>query len=669
LKPSEKDYMNTPQERIEELRNLIRKFDTAYYVRGESLISDREYDEFYHELDSLEKKYPEFDSLDSPTKRVGSDLTKEFPKVNHRVPMMSIDNTYSEQEVRDWVDRLKKTLPHEKLSFVGELKVDGVASSLIYENGRLVRGATRGSGVTGDDVTPNLRAIRGIPVVIDNKESFEVRGEVYMTFESFTKLNESMVESGLKPMQNPRNTAAGTLKLQDAREVASRKLSFAAYSMFSDINRKSHFSNLAKMAELGFPVVIHSSPMSSTEEILDFCREWESKRHELPFPVDGVVIKVDSYTHQDELGSTAKSPRWVIAYKYQPQTAITRVENIEANVGRTGVVTPIARLAPVFLAGTTIKNATLHNYDEIGRLGLRVNDFVEIEKGGEIIPKVVRVVLDKRAAGSQPFSPPRTCPSCGSPLGKLSDEVALRCFNNSCPAQLFASLEHFVSRSAMDIRGVGPAFIKLLLDIGFVHTVADLYKLKKEQLLLLQRTAEKSAQKAINAIENSKKNPLDKLIHGLGIRMIGAQAAKVLSMHVSDISDLYNVSVVELEQIETIGPTMAQSIRFYFDNPRNRDLIEELRSLGVNVKGQAGMKTGGSLSGKSFVLTGTLENLTREEASKEIESRGGKVSSSVSRATDFVVAGTEAGSKLEKAIALGVKVIDENEFGRLLSGD
>lgn len=659
--------MSEPHERIEELRNLIRKYDSAYYGHGESLISDLQYDELYHELESLEKKYPEFDSPDSPTKRVGSDLTKEFPKVNHRFPMMSIDNTYSEQEVRDWVDRLKKALPNEKLSFVGELKVDGVASSLIYENGRLVRGATRGNGVTGDDVTPNLRAIRGIPVIIDKYESFEVRGEVYMTFESFTKLNESLVESGLKPMQNPRNTAAGTLKLQDAREVASRKLSFAAYSMLSEQNRKSHYFNLERLSESGFPAVIHSSPMSSIEEILEFCRGWESKRHELPFPVDGVVIKVDSYTHQDQLGSTAKSPRWVIAYKYQPQAAITRVENIEANVGRTGVVTPIARLSPVFLAGTTIKNATLHNYDEIGRLGVRVNDYVEIEKGGEIIPKVVKVVLDKRSADSQPFNPPGACPSCGSPLGKLEGEVALRCFNNSCPAQVFASLEHFVSRSAMDIRGVGPAFIKMLLDSGFVHNVADLYKLKKEQLLLLERTAEKSAQKAIIAIESSKNNPLDKLIHGLGIRMIGAQAAKVLSMHVSDISDLYEMSILDLERIETIGPTIAQSIRFYFDNPANRNLIEELRSLGVNVKGQAGIKAGGPLSGKSFVLTGTLENFTREEASREIESRGGKVSSSVSRNTDFVVAGTEAGSKLEKAISLGVKVIDENEFAKMIS--
>lgn len=658
--------MKPPLERIEELRSLIRKYDAAYYGRNESLVSDLEYDELYHELERLEKEYPQFDSPDSPTKRVGNDLTKEFPKVGHRIPMMSIDNTYSQEEAREWVARLRKSLPGENISFVGELKVDGVAASLIYENGRLVRGATRGNGVVGDDVTANLRAIRGIPLVIDAKGLLEVRGETYMTFEAFTKLNESMVESGLKPMQNPRNTTAGTLKLQDSSEVSRRELSFAAYSMLSDTNRHSHHHNLETLGSFGFPTVIHSNRMHTPEEVLAFCEKWESERHTLPFPVDGVVIKVDSFSHQDRLGTTAKSPRWVIAYKYQPEQAITKVENIDANVGRTGVVTPIARLHPVFLAGTTIKNATLHNYDEIGRLGVRVNDYVEIEKGGEIIPKVMRVILEKREHGSKPFTPPQFCPSCGSTLGKLEGEVALRCFNNSCPAQIFASLEHFVSRSAMDIHGVGPAFIKLLLETELVHTVADLYSLTKENLVGLDRMADKSAQNVITAIEKSKSNSLDKLLHGLGIRMIGAQAAKVLAHNVHDISDLYTMSLEDLEHIETIGPTMAQSIRIYFDNPENRKLIEKLRSYGVNMKGLAGAATGGPLSGKTFVLTGALVEFTREEAGEEIEKRGGKVSASVSKKTDYVVAGAEAGSKLDKAMALGVKIINEEEFLKLL---
>ncbi len=658
--------MKLPQDRIEELRALIRTYDAAYYGRGESLISDQQYDSLYRELVDLENAYPQLKSADSPTQRVGSDLVKEFPKVTHRIPMMSIDNTYSEEELREWVERITRSLPDKKLCFVGELKVDGVAISLIYENKRLVRGATRGNGTVGDEVTSNVRTIRGIPLSVDFEEPFEVRGEVYMTYDAFSKLNQSIVESGHKPMQNPRNTTAGTLKLQDSKEVARRNLSFAAYSLLSDTYKFSHHSNLEFLSEKGFPTVIHSPVLHSIDQLIDFCDNWEKKRHELPFPVDGVVIKVDSFSHQQDLGTTAKSPRWVIAFKYQPEKAITQVEKIDENVGRTGVVTPIARLTPVFLAGTTIRNATLHNYDEIKRLGLQTLDYVEIEKGGEIIPKVVKVIPEKRPADSKPFSPPTHCPSCGSVLGRLEGEVALRCFNSSCPAQVQASLEHFVSRNAMDIRHVGPALIQNLLEHGLVKSVSDLYTLTPEKLMTLARIGEKTAHNVYDSIEKSKHNSLDKLIHGLGIRMIGAQTARILASNINDISDLFNMSTEELSRIETIGPTMAQSIRLYFDRVENQQLIDQLKSSGVNTSGIKKTLMSGPLSGKTFVLTGTLSSFTREEASKKIEALGGKVSSSVSKKTDYVVAGEEAGSKLVKAENLGVKVIDESAFLSIL---
>lgn len=657
--------MGSIKERIEELRELIRKYDAAYYGRGESLVSDQEYDALYGELVKLEKENPEFFSPDSPTMRVGSDLTKEFPKVRHSIPMMSIENTYSEEQLRNWIERNRKEILNQHLSFVGEVKVDGVASSLIYEDGSFIRAVTRGDGTIGDEVTANIRTIKSIPLKVNYSGSFEVRGEVYMTFQAFSKLNESMVENGLKPMQNPRNTTAGTLKLQDSSEVARRNLSFTAYSLIDQQHSSSHFENLQFLSEQGFPTVIHSPVLNSTEEILEFCREWENDRHQLPFPVDGVVIKVNSFSHRETLGTTAKSPRWVIAYKYKPESAITQVEKIEANVGRTGVVTPIARLTPVFLAGTTIKNATLHNYDEIERLGVREGDYVQIEKGGEIIPKVVSVIIDKRSPESHPFQPPSRCPSCGSLLGKLEGEVALRCFNASCPAQRKASLEHFVSRSAMDIRHVGPSLVEHLLKWGLVENVADLYELTVDKLTGLERMGQKSASNVIESIQKSKNNSLDKLLHGLGIRMVGAQAAKVLAYNISDISDLFEMSVEVLQKIETIGPAMAQSIRMYFDREENITLVKRLASLDVNTKGISAPKEG-KFSEKVFVLTGTLDHYTRDKAKEEIEARGGKVTNSVSKNTDYVVAGAEAGSKLEKAKKLGVKIIDEAEFIELL---
>lgn len=658
--------MDPIQSHIESLRSRIRDYDTAYYSRNQSLVSDMEYDELYHELEKLEAEHPAFDSPDSPTRRVGNDLTKEFVKVRHTVPMMSIDNTYSEADVREWVARCGKLLPGRTLSFIGELKVDGVAGALIYENGRLVRGVTRGDGTVGDDVTMNMRAIRGIPLVIAHRGPIEVRGEVYMTFEHFRSLNYQMAEAGLKPMQNPRNTTAGTLKLLEPKEVARRSLSFAAHFLLSPDHTESHAANLSFLQTSGFPVVVHSGPLKSADAIIAFCNEWEGKRHALPFPVDGIVIKIDDMEHQRQLGATAKSPRWVIAFKYQPETAVTLVEHIDAQVGRTGVITPVARLTPVFLAGTTIKNATLHNYEEIERLGLRELDYVAIEKGGEIIPKVIRVITDKRGPGTSPYVPPVRCPSCGSALAKLEGEVAVRCFNNSCPAQLLASLEHFVSRSCMDIQGLGPALLKQLVESGHLRTIADLYALSHDQLSALERMGDKSAANILAAVRASKSNPLERLLHGLGIRMIGAQAAKLLARNVADLSDLYTKSAEELCTIEGFGPVMAQSVKLYFDRPENRDLIDKLKNLGLSTAGTVRPGNPGPFEGKTFILTGTLSSYSREEATGEIEQRGGKVSSSVSKKTSYVVAGAEPGSKIDKAEKYGVAVIDEKAFVRLL---
>jgi DNA ligase (NAD+) len=656
--------------RIDALREQVRTLDAAYYGRGESLVTDAEYDALFRELVELEKANPDHDAADSPTRRVGSDLTHEFGKVRHAVPMMSIENTYAHEDVREWVDRCRKLLPDVPISFVGELKVDGIASSLRYEEGRLVQGVTRGDGVTGDDVTQNIRTIRGIPLIIDERLPVEVRGEVFMTFGNFRKLNDQLIENGQKPMQNPRNTTAGTLKLLDSAEVSRRSLSFCAYYLLAEQKNKSHISNLAELSRLGFPVVMHSPELRSAEELDRFCDEWEEKRAGLEFPVDGIVFKVNDLGQQEALGATARAPRWVIAYKYQPQTAVTRIESIDEGVGRTGVVTPVANLAPVFLAGTTIKHATLHNYDEIERLDIRVGDYVEIEKGGEIIPKVLRVIADKRLPESVPFSPPANCPSCSAPLSRLQDEVALRCVNGSCPAQLFASLNHFVSRTCMDIQGMGPALIRQLLQTGRLHNAADLYTLTRDELAALERMGEKSADNIVAALEKSKSAPLDRLIHGLGIRMIGAQAAKVLARAIGDIADLFAMSEESLSAMEGIGSVMAQSIRLYFDRTENRETIDRLRAAGVNLSGGgtvSGMHTEyPSFTGKTFVLTGALGAYTREEAAAEIEKRGGKVSAGVSRKTGYLVAGADPGSKIDKAQALGVTIIDESAFEAML---
>jgi DNA ligase (NAD+) len=656
------------EKHIAELRKRIAELDAAYYGRGESLVSDQEYDSLYRELVDLEQAHPQLVTPDSPTQRIGNDLTKEFAKAEHTVPMMSIDNTYSEGELREWLERVSRLLPEEQVRFVGELKVDGVAATLRYRDGAFTQAITRGNGTVGDDVTANVRTIRSIPLRVSEHSAFEVRGEVHMTFAAFEKLNEAIVESGQKAMQNPRNTTSGTLKLQDPREVSRRELSFVAHSALGDTLRESHLANLDKMAALGFPVVPHSEPLSSADEVLAYVEQWHTQRHALAFPVDGVVVKVDRIDQQNRMGSTAKSPRWVIAYKYQPEKAITQLKAIDSRVGRTGVVTPVARMEPVFLAGTTVSNATLHNYDEIERLDARVGDYVEIEKGGEIIPKVVRVLTEKRAHHVAKYQPPTECPSCGSPLARLEGEVALRCANNlACPAQLQASLEHFCSRSAMNIESMGPALIAQVLEKQLVKDVADLFYLRHEALAGLERMGDKSAANVTASLEKAKHNPLDKLIHGLGIRHIGAQAAKLLARDVDTLEDLFTMDTGHLERIEGFGPETAASVHEFFRRETTRALVDKLARAGVNTKGLPKPAAQGAFAGKTFVLTGTLNAFTREDAKAQIESRGGKVAGSVSKKTHYVVAGEEAGSKLTKARDLGVTVLSEAEFLEMLN--
>ena len=663
--------MTHPKSRIDELRTKIRGYDVAYYSRNESLITDQEYDALYTELKTLEAAHPQYNSPDSPTRRVGNDLTTAFVKVRHSSPMMSIDNTYSEADVREWFERVQKLLPGETVTFSGELKMDGLACALFYEQGRLTRAVTRGDGSAGDDITLNARTIRGLPLLLDIPETFELRGEIYMTYAAFEALNTRLIEEGEKTMQNPRNTAAGTIKLLDPAEVAKRKLSFAAHFVIDQNHNNSHIDNLNHISTVGIPTVIHSAPLTSLDDILHFCTEWDAKRHSLDFPVDGVVIKVNSIAMQAQLGATAKSPRWVIAYKYRPAVAETTLVAIDAQVGRTGVVTPVARLEPVLLAGTTIRNATLHNYDEIKRLDARVGDVVKIEKGGEIIPKITAVVAAKRLAQSTVFSAPSQCPSCAAPLIQLDDEVALRCINASCPAQLIGTITHFVSRAAMNIDGVGPALVEQLITGGLIKSPADLFELTEAGLAPLERMGEKSAANAIVSINNARTNPLWRLIFGLGIRSVGAQAAKDIAAAIQDISELYSIEPAALRDrlaIKTEDPRLVQSVRRYFDQESNRAMVERMRSGGVNCTGTSQAKTTGPLTGKTFVLTGELTGLTRQEATAKIEALGGRVSSSVSAKTSYVVAGAQAGSKLDKAVKLGVAIVPEAGFMTMIGG-
>jgi len=654
------------KKRIEQLRKEIRRHDYLYYVLNQPEITDRQYDKLFAELKALEQANPQYITADSPTQRVSELPLEGFTSVRHAVPMLSMDNTYNADELRAFDERVAKGLGSEDYDYVVELKIDGVAISLRYEAGELVTAATRGDGEVGDDVTANVRTIKAIPLVLLGgriPDVLEVRGEVYMPTRAFVELNKLRPEAGEPPFANPRNATAGSLKLLDAKITAARNLSFFAYSIgeISEPLAENHYQTLQKFKKFGLPVNPNIKKARDIDEALNICLGWGEKRLKLDYQIDGMVIKVNRFDQRDVLGATGRSPRWCISYKFPAERAETAVESIDVQVGKSGILTPVANLTPVQLSGTTVKRASLHNFDELRRLDVQQGDTVLIEKAGEIIPKVVEVKKQLRPAGAASFKIPKKCPNCGSAVAKDEDGVYIRCLNPDCLGQLKERLRYFAGRGQMDIENLGEALIEQLVDTGLVKNFADLYKLQKADLVELERMAEKSATNVIEAIEKSKTRPLWRLIAALGIRHIGGQSAQILAEHFGSLSALMDAGKEALEDIDQIGPTMAESVYEYFRDEKNRAVIEGLLAAGVKPE-QPRIKRTDKLAGKTIVVTGTLKNFTRQQAEQTIRQAGGKASSSVSKKTDFVLAGKEPGSKLDKALKLGVKVINEKQF-------
>ncbi len=663
----------TARQRIDALRTDIERHNRLYYIDAAPEITDREYDRLLQTLEELEKEFPEFSSANSPTRRVGGAPLARFDSVRHAVPMMSLSNTYSKEELAEFDVRIRKLVPEESFDYILEPKIDGVAISLRYENGELVRAVTRGDGTTGDDVTANVRTIKSIPLRLNDMMPpavLEVRGEIYMDTRGFAKLNEQRQDAGLEPFANPRNACAGSLKLLDPREVAGRPLDaiFYATGELDGIDFETHEQMLLTLRNYGLRITPQFWLKDSIAEIIDQLDALEAMRHEFPFEMDGGVIKVNQRRLYDDLGYTAKSPRWAVAYKYEPEQAETLLHAISIQVGRTGVLTPVAELEPVLLAGTTVKRATLHNEDEIRRKDIRIGDRVIIEKAGEIIPAVVKVVTEKRTGDETEFSMPTRCPVCDSEVEKREGEVAVRCTNLQCPAQVKNWLTHFASRGAMDINGLGESLVEQLVDGGLVKTPAELYALQKVEVLGLERMGEKSADNLIKGIEDSKTRPFEKVLFGLGIRHVGKGAASILANEFKTIDALMAADIQTLENIHDIGPIVGKSVVEYFQAPETRAIIDQLRAAGVNFE-QAAAGGSNELEGLTFVLTGSMETMTRDEAGDKIKARGGKVSSSVSKKTSYLVAGEAAGSKLTKAESLGVTILNEEQLIALLGSD
>ncbi|MFC0558986.1 NAD-dependent DNA ligase LigA [Halalkalibacter alkalisediminis] len=652
--------------RLEELRKLLEEYGHHYYVLDNPVVSDAEYDALMQELIQLEEQYPQFFSEDSPSVRVGGEPLPFFEKVEHRSPMLSLGNAFSDVDLRDF-DRRVRQLVGDNVTYTCELKIDGLAVSLVYEKGKFKRGATRGDGTVGEDITANLKTIPAIPLRLKEQVNIEVRGEAFMPKGSFEALNVAKEKVGEEKFANPRNAAAGSLRQLDPKLAAKRNLSIFIYAIgyLEEKEVPSHHEGIHYLKELGFRVNKESRHCSSIEEVIAYTEEWVQKRGELPYEIDGIVIKVDRLDQQKEMGFTAKSPRWAIAFKFPAEEVVTTLEDIELNIGRTGVVTPTAILSPVTVAGTTVKRASLHNEDLIREKDLKLGDSVVIKKAGDIIPEVVNVLTDLRDGSEREFTMPTHCPACESELVRLEGEVALRCINPQCPAQIKEGLIHFVSRNAMNIDGLGEKVISQLFDHDLVSDVADIYKLDRDELLKLERMGEKSVDKLLDAIEKTKGNSLERLLFGLGIRFVGAKAAKTLAMEFETLDRIQHATEEELIAVNEIGEKMASSIKRYFSTPEVLELIDELVNLGVNVayKGPRAPTenevTDSPFAGKTIVLTGKLEQLTRDEAKEKIEAFGGKVTGSVSKKTDLVIAGEDAGSKRTKAEELNIEIWDE----------
>ncbi|MBY6088202.1 NAD-dependent DNA ligase LigA [Priestia flexa] len=657
--------LETSKQRIQELHELLNRYNYEYHVLDQPTVPDAEYDRLMNELIKIEEAFPELKTQDSPTQRVGGQVLDAFQKVEHRTPMLSLGNAFDEQDLRDFDRRIRQVVGDD-FSYVCELKIDGLAVSLLYEDGYLVRGATRGDGTIGEDITENLKTIRSIPLRVKDPVTMEVRGEAFMPRKSFEKLNEAKIQNEELPFANPRNAAAGSLRQLDPKIAAKRNLDIFVYAMTDagEQEVEAHSESLDLLDHLGFKTNKERQKCATIEEVLAYIENWQEKRPSLAYDIDGIVIKVDSFEQQSELGTTAKSPRWAIAYKFPAEEVVTTLKDIELTVGRTGVITPTAILEPVQVAGTTVQRASLHNEDLIREKDIRIGDQVVIKKAGDIIPEVVNVITEKRTGEEQEFTMPTHCPECESELVRLEGEVALRCINPSCPAQIREGLIHFVSRNAMNIDGLGEKVITQLFKEELIKDVADLYELTKEQLIELERMGEKSADNLLKAIEASKENSLERLLFGLGIRHVGAKAAKTLAQQFDTMDKLQKATYDELVTINEIGDKMADAIVTYFSQEEVQELLSELQEAGVNMtyKGPKPVNVEESdsvFAGKTIVLTGKLEELGRSEAKAEIEALGGKVTGSVSKKTDLVIAGEDAGSKLAKANELGIEVWDE----------
>ncbi|MBL1179100.1 NAD-dependent DNA ligase LigA [Pantanalinema sp. GBBB05] len=706
----------TPEtlQRVAELRQLVQKASYAYYVLDDPIMEDAVYDQLYHELLDLETRYPELITPDSPTQRVGERPASQFTSVRHNIPLYSLENAFGNEDLAKWQDRWRRVAPDvTEFDYVCELKIDGSSIALTYENGVLVRGATRGDGITGEEITQNVKTIRSIPLRLNLKNPpplVEVRGEAFLPLASFEAINQEREKAGESLFANPRNAAAGTLRQLDSKIVARRKLDFFAYTLHlpatdtptraitedgqlnlladAEANLNPEFATtsnpelpapqsqwdvLQTLQRLGFRVNPEGAPCPSLQAVQDYCDRWSTERTQLPYMTDGVVVKVNSLALQHRLGFTQKFPRWAIALKYPAEEAPTIVERISVNVGRTGAVTPLAEMRPVQLAGTTVSRATLHNRDRIAELDIRVGDTVIIRKAGEIIPEVVRVLYELRPTGTQPFQMPSHCPECGQPLEKPEDEAVTRCINTSCPAILRRSLEHWASRDALDINGLGEKWVVQLVDQGLVQSVADLYDLTTAQLLTLERMGQKSAEKLVQAIAASKQQPWSRVLYGLGIRHVGSVNAQILTDRFPSVEAISQATIADIAAVSGIGDIIAQAVHHWFQTPANQELIQRLQATGLQFVGEAKPTaidpTSQPLSGKTFVITGTLPNLKRDQAKALIQQAGGKVTDSVSKKTDYLVAGSEAGSKLEKAQTLNVPILSEADLLQLLESN